>query len=64
MVQVMAWYHRQQAITWTHADQDLWCHIVSPDHNELTCQYQITTNDPHFLLCKLIIIDNIEPSQT
>ena len=27
---------RQQAITWTNIDSDLWHHMASPGHNELT----------------------------
>ena len=41
-----AWWH--QAITWTHVDKDLQCHMVSLGHNELTAKHQfslISTQD-------------------
>ena len=35
LVQVMAWYRRQQAITWANVDPDLCHHMVSLGPNEL-----------------------------
>ena len=36
LVQVMAWCHQQQAITWANVDPDLCRHMVSLGPNELT----------------------------
>ena len=35
LVQVMAWYRRQQAITWANVDPDICHHMVSLGPNEL-----------------------------
>ena len=35
LVQVMVVAVRQQAITWTSFDPDLWCHITPTNHTEL-----------------------------
>ena len=41
VVQEMAWCLKQQAITYTHVDQVLWCYMMSQGHNELTHQADI-----------------------
>ena len=47
LVQVMAWCHRQQAITWASVDPDLWHHMTSLGHTELThCSLVQDEGDP------------------
>ena len=55
-VQVMIGAVRQQAITWTNVDPDLWHHMASLGHNELRCIITLTYKSE---VCVVILIWSI-----
>ena len=48
LIQVMAWCHQAQAITWAKVDPDLCCQIASVSHNGL--MYHLKFNPHHSYL--------------
>ena len=46
-----------QAINWTNANQVMWCHVASPNHNNLTINARVNLYNYVPLGCKGLMLD-------